>query len=87
MIMYEYQCCTCGEILVVYQKITEEVHSTIYCPKCSCITDVVRLVGSSGFKLSGGGWADEGYSNTSTADMKSIDRIGEKNGKMAWQYI
>ena len=70
MILYEYSCCKCGEHFEVYQKTTEEVLDSIYCPRCGLISPVTRLVGSSGFKLVGSGWFIDAYTNTNTKEIK-----------------
>ena len=60
MILYEY-ICECGEVYEVYQGITENRLTSMYCPKCGTIKPVKRQVGSSRFKLKGSGWFRDGY--------------------------
>lgn len=71
MIMYEYSCSKCNTIYVVYQKITEKKLDSFYCPVCSKIMPMKRLVGSSGFVLAGLGWADSGYQKGESNGIKS----------------
>lgn len=61
MIEYEYVCDACGAVYEVFQKITDEKLTEMYCPVCDDITSVERLVGSSLFILSGTGWFSDGY--------------------------
>ena len=61
MILFEYQCSECGKIYEIYQNIAEEKFDFFYCDKCNKIVPVKRLVGSTGFELKGGKWADTGY--------------------------
>ena len=58
---YDYHCNSCNhEEIDVQRKITEDV-STYKCPKCG--SDMAHIIGSTIFKLSGTGWAKDGYSS------------------------
>jgi len=57
---YEYTCTECQHDWEEDQSITEPVLT--YCPKCKRETAKRLISGGTGFLLSGGGWAKEGYS-------------------------
>ncbi len=73
MPIYEYECSACHNVIEVFQRMTEDPLCT--CPDCS--GSLKKLVSMSSFKLKGGGWYADGYSNNSSTCSKSA---GKNNG-------
>ena len=61
MPIYEYECNSCCNVFEIFQRMTEDPLTT--CPDCA--GPVKKLVSMSSFKLKGGGWYADGYSNKS----------------------
>lgn len=62
MAFYDYECKRCG-IIEVQQKISDL--PLTHCPQCqeqNIDTEVKRLISTTSFILSGGGWSSSGYS-------------------------
>lgn len=62
MAFYEYEC-PVHKVFEVQQSIKEDALK--HCPKCKeegNEVEVKRLISSTSFHLSGGGWASSGYS-------------------------
>ena len=70
--LYEYKCNKCGNIIEVYQKMTESKFKVLFCDNCNEEVTVTRCICGSFFLLKGGGWAKDGYS-------KSNKNIGVKH--------
>jgi len=78
MPIYEYECTACHNVIEVFQRMTEDPLCT--CPDCS--GPLKKLVSISSFKLKGGGWYADGYSNNSSTCSKSAGKgNGKGNGK------
>ena len=60
MPVYEYECTSCDHNWEAEHKISDKPIKV--CPKCKK-KKVKRLISSTNFILTGGGWAKEGYSN------------------------
>ena len=56
---YEYECKNCKKVIEIEQKITDE--KITICPECGS-EDFIRLISGSAFILTGGCWAQSGYS-------------------------
>jgi len=66
MPFYDYKCPKCGlKLIDVFRKITENVAEE-ECPRCFGV--MKQKTGKPIFKLSGSGWAKDGYSSTSKKD-------------------
>jgi len=60
MPVYEYQCRKCEKITELNQLMAEKDN----CPPCAtCESETFKVITQMQFKLKGGGWAQEGYSN------------------------
>lgn len=58
---YEHACRACGlEWLENYSLSAFEDNAEMQCPECTSY-DTYRCIGSKGFRLLGGGWAESGY--------------------------
>ncbi len=80
MPIYEYECTACHNVIEAFQRMTEAPLCT--CPDCS--GSLKKLVSMSSFKLKGGGWYADGYSNNSSTCSKSAGKSngnGKGNGK------
>ena len=60
MPIYEYQCESCADVIEKWQSMSEEPLTT--CPSCS--GPLKKIISMSSFKLKGGGWYADGYSNS-----------------------
>lgn len=71
MILYEYQCQICNNIIECYQSIKEKEYKKLECDKCNAIVDVKKIITSMNFKLDySDGWSKTGYD-------KNIDIVSE----------
>ncbi len=61
MPVYEYECSGCKKIFEMQQRIADAPLTV--CPECGA--EVRKLVSMSSFRLKGGGWYADGYSNGS----------------------
>lgn len=60
MPIYEYRCNSCNHQFELRQKFSDPPASE--CPQCGSAVD--KLISSASFALKGGGWYDQGYSNS-----------------------
>lgn len=60
MAIYEYKCLKCGNEFEKHISIKKE-SKTFKCPKCG--KNAKKQMSSTSFKLEGGSWAKDGYSN------------------------
>jgi putative FmdB family regulatory protein len=60
MPFYDYTCEACGEVWEEFQPITATPHTL--CPVCGAEKAKRLISNPGGFKLSGDGWAKDGYS-------------------------
>ena len=60
MPIYEHKCQDCGHRFEVIVSISDS-NKPQPCPSCN-VSDTVRLISRSTFKLKGLGWAKDGYS-------------------------
>ena len=72
MPIYEYKCQACGSIFEIFQKISDQKLDTTACKVCNKVTNVDKIVSSSGFRLKGAGWYVTDFKNkdkqTKTSD-------------------
>lgn len=59
MPIYEYECCDCGQVQEIMQKMSDKPLSK--CPHCS--GKVQKLISHSSFHLKGSGWYATDYAN------------------------
>lgn len=62
MPMYEYRCEGCEQVIEVRQKFSDALLTT--CEACGA--PLKKLISQTGFTLKGGGWYQQGYSETSS---------------------
>ena len=67
MPIYEYGCDTCGKVLEVMQKFSDEPLKT--CPDCS--GQLTKLISRTSFQLKGTGWYVTDYARKSESAPKS----------------
>jgi putative FmdB family regulatory protein len=72
-ILYTHECRSCYHIWELYYSIKTDPPS--FCPNCNS-QDVFRQVGSSGFILTGSGWAQDGYYHLGAYDR--IKGLGQE---------
>lgn len=60
MPIYEYECASCGEVVEVWQRISE--HPKRKCPSCGALK-LHRLISNTSFHLKGSGWYVTDYAN------------------------
>ncbi len=74
MPIYEYECCECGQVQEIMQKMSDKPLSK--CPHCS--GKVQKLISHSTFHLKGSGWYATDYANrnsgANTAETKKPDQ-------------
>jgi putative FmdB family regulatory protein len=75
MPIYEYQCESCGEILEVIQKFSDEPLTT--CSKCN--GSLKKLISNCTFHLKGSGWYVTDYANKSSMNSKEKNNTGGKS--------
>jgi len=71
-ILYEYECCECGTVMEVNQKLTDNKLKELNCPVCKSIKPVKKIITSMNFKLVGRGWGNDGYVNTYEQTLADI---------------
>lgn len=64
MILYEYECQTCGTVMEVSQSIKDNKLEEYECSKCHTIQPVKKIITAMHFELKGRGWSKDGYTNT-----------------------
>ena len=67
MPIYEYRCKSCGKVIEVIQRFGDGPLRK--CRECS--GKLEKLVSRTAFHLKGGGWYDEGYSNSGSKKKPS----------------
>ncbi|MGE4401307.1 MAG: FmdB family zinc ribbon protein [Desulfobulbus sp.] len=78
MPVYEYECSGCKKIFEIQQRIADAPLTV--CPECG--GSVRKMISMSSFRLKGGGWYSDGYSNcsgsvgTAPSDSSSSDSGG-----------
>ncbi len=63
MPIYEYECCDCGQVQEIMQKMSDKPLSK--CPHCS--GKLQKLISHSTFHLKGSGWYATDYANRNSA--------------------
>jgi putative FmdB family regulatory protein len=76
MAIYEYQCTLCNKIHEIWQKMSDEPIKL--CPDCS--GPVNKLISSSTFQLTGGGWYADSYSKKQKKTPQNKEAADQKNG-------
>jgi putative FmdB family regulatory protein len=66
MPIYEYGCKHCDHTFEIWQKIKSRRKRK--CPECGQKNALNILLGRTSFKLKGGGWYKDGYSNGSNKE-------------------
>ncbi|MGL1932975.1 MAG: zinc ribbon domain-containing protein [Desulfotalea sp.] len=64
MPIYEYECKSCGQVMEVQQRMSEDPLTD--CPACK--GELKKLISSNSFQLKGGGWYSDGYSDTKSGN-------------------
>jgi len=81
MPIYDLFCPNCTEeVDDVFFNISELDNMDYNCPSCG--QSMKRKCGNAGFKLEGGGWAEDGYSDY----IGDIDEFRRKQGKPPLTY-
>lgn len=62
--VYEYKCRSCGNVMEIEQKLSEDPLEECYCQVCGSVQHVSKLISAPLFILKGGGWAKDGYSGS-----------------------
>jgi len=84
MPIYEYECQSCGKVLEVFQKSSQ--NSITVCINCG--GEIKRKISKASFILKGSGWyktdyADKEKVNTCPPSNKSKDKSDNDNGNKA----
>ena len=72
MPLYEYQCEDCGHRFELRRKFSDNPVSA--CVQCG--GEAKKLISRAGFALKGGGWYQQGYSNSAPAEACSSAAAG-----------
>lgn len=74
MPIYEYQCCSCGQVTEELQKFSDSPLTT--CTGCG--GELSKLISHSAFHLKGSGWYVTEYGKGNTCSPKSSETTTEK---------
>ena len=81
MPVYQYECPKCGAKEEVIKSI-KDIDLPEVCPVCSKY-DMKRIIGNAGgFRLKGGGWAEDGYDQY----LGDINKTRKRMGKPELDY-
>lgn len=62
MPVYEYKCCSCGEVTELFLQSMKNYTKIINCYKCKGLAN--KMMSKSTFQLAGSGWGVTGYDKT-----------------------